>query len=441
MVGGAVVLRDVAALTDAEREKAILEQANELYAHTLDRITTAIWPRWRNLGVDAGPPAVRGGGVKATDVKWVGDGVYTFTAKSEFAGVPDLLTRLSLQTDGRRPYLAFPVDRSALPEVQNGVLKVYIEPISKSLDAYPKYLELFEGGLDIAVHVGSDENEPRLDIPHAHSLYDHLVSKGFKSPVPRFDALAIDSPPLQRTIRVKGADVPVRVRILHELMAPPIGGGKLLIDAFKASTMAADVVIYDGHSYGGYPALWLSSDGSRDRANDLFLAKEFRSLDVPNKQQIYFFNGCHTYSTYADAVYGNPKRTEQNTDVITALGFVTMFPEARPVMAFIDALVGIPKEDPLPADASWVPNSFNNILSRLGDGEWDDAYGVHGLDDNPRLSPLADVSVFGRSCREDADCGGTDSECVDHRCGLACADSEGCPGGAVCAFSSGQCAK
>ena len=352
---------------------------------------------------------VRKGSLRWADLK-VLETSYAITATSEFAGAPDLLERLPLQKEGNRMYIVVATDREHTPEVQNGRLKTYIEPVSASLNAYPKYLDLFEGGLDIAVHVGSDYNEPRLDTPHAHSLYDHLVSQGFRSPVSRFEALALNSPPLVRTIRVKDKNVPVRVRIVHELMAPQKENQDVLIEEFSASAKGADVVIYDGHADSSFPILKFSKNGSH--AKDLFIATEFKNLAVTDKQQIYFFNGCLTYSLYSDAVYANPKRTTKNTDIISSLGEVTMFPEARPVIAFIDALLGIPEGTSLSPEAPWLPNSFSSILSRLDKGDWNDAYGVHGLDDNPTLSPLADVSTFGRPCREDADCGGLDRLCV-----------------------------
>ena len=64
-------------------------------------------------------------------------------------------------------------------------------------------------------------------------------------------------------------------------------------------------------------------------------------------------------------------------------------------------------------------------------------YGVHGLDDNPRVSPLADLQTIGQSCEVATDCPGVDSRCVrrrsgDLQCGVACTDDSGCPQGTRC---------
>lgn len=435
--------KEVSSKTGDERTQLILEHAGTTRALVEKTIAKALSPSWFDLGIGAIPMQVRSSSVQWKDLEFLDDDRYVFTATSEFAGIPNLLSKLPVVKEGDRAYLSVPNDRSISPDVQNGRLKTYIESINESLDAYPRYLDLFEDGLDIAVHVGSDFNRPRLDIAHAHSLYEHLLDKGFVSPVSRFEQLGIDSPPLVRTIRVKDADVPVRVRIVHELMAPKDNAQIALIDAFKASAKTADVVIYDGHASGNPSfARLVLIDNPRDMSIELF-AQRFKDLDLSDKQQIYFFNGCKTYSVYADALYANPARNPNNTDVISSLGDVTMYPEVRPVIAFIDGLVGI-SEERSPREATpWVPSTWMNILSRLNDGQWTDAYGVHGLDDNPRLSPLADEAAFGRACRGDAECGAVDSKCIDRpsgsACGLACADSSGCPNGTVCAFPLGQC--
>src|SRR5207244_1207690 len=76
-------------------------------------------------------------------------------------------------------------------------------------------------GLDIAVHVGGDHDEPPQDINHARSIYDDLLATGFKSAVEKFEELKIDSGPMTRTINVRGSAVSVRVRIVHVDMSTP----------------------------------------------------------------------------------------------------------------------------------------------------------------------------------------------------------------------------
>jgi len=76
-------------------------------------------------------------------------------------------------------------------------------------------------------------------------------------------------------------------------------------------------------------------------------------------------------------------------------------------------------------------------MNAVGERSWVHVYGVHGLDENPKLSPLADVSKIGTACATDAQCGAPDSKCVlgtgsRRVCGVACADSGGCPAGTKC---------
>jgi hypothetical protein len=94
----------------------------------------------------------------------------------------------------------------------------------------------------------------------------------------------------------------------------------------------------------------------------------------------------------------------------------------------------------------WVPHSWDSILKKMNDvGErsWVHVYGVHGIDDDPKVSPLADASKVGAACKADADCGAPDSRCLavsasKHVCGVACADDAGCPTGTRCLLPRGR---
>src|SRR5690606_3345901 len=142
---------------------------------------------------------------------------------------------------------------------------------------------------------------------------------------------------------------------------------------------------------------------------------------------IYLFNGCETYTGYSDQLYLNPERTPENTDVITTANYSAIQRQANQVIAFIHQLVD-------ERDGAWVPRSWDSVLARMnaaGERSWVHVYGVHGLDDNAKVSPLADVSRAGASCSSDTDCGAADSRCVARSstqkvCGVACADSSGC---------------
>ncbi len=425
-------------LEGAEREAAITARADELRLSVTKAISSEldrIWPESQRVA--------RGGGVviqfrqaSATfrDLAPVaGTDDYTMTVSGEFAGMKDLEQKLPLTTgaDGKR-YLPVSTDVGA----GSVELAVAITPVERSRNAYPKYLELFEDGLDIGVHFGGDHHSPPKDIDHARSVYDDLVVSGFRSPVARFEDLKIDSGPMTSTIRVKGRAVPVRIRLFHVDMAPP-EARQPLIDAYKDSMKNADVVIYDGHAGRrlDYSGVVLAYNPARVSVP----ASEFARIETTDKQQVYLFNGCETYTGYADKLYENPRRKPTNTDVITTANYSAIQAKANQVIAFIHSFVDQPA-------GTWIPRSWDSVLSRMnavGERSWVHVYGVHGIDDDPKTSPLADVSRLGAPCSTDASCGAPDSRCVVGSssrkvCGIACADTAGCPNGTKCVLPRGR---
>ena len=204
-----------------------------------------------------------------------------------------------------------------------------------------------------------------------------------------------------------------------------------------STTRAADVIIYDGHAgrqldYSGVVVAYKP-------ARVALPASEFKNIATTDKQQVYLFNGCETYTDYADSLYQNPMRNTTNTDVITTGNFSAIQPKANQVIAFIHSFID-------QKSGAWVPRSWDSVLSRMnavGERSWVHVYGVHGIDDDPKVSPLADISKVGVTCSKDADCGGGDSRCLSVSsskkvCGVACADTTGCPSGTKCVLPTGK---
>ncbi|HRH00738.1 MAG TPA: hypothetical protein PLR99_31065 [Polyangiaceae bacterium] len=427
----------ITALQGAEKDAAVRAKADELRLAVTTAITgelDRIWPEDQRIS-DAGVAIqFRQDTATTSALDATADG-YAFTVNAEFAGINDLLRKLPLTTEGGKTFLPVPatLDGEALK------LQVFITPIERSRNAYPKYLALFADGLDIAVHVGGDHNDPPKDIDHARSIYDDLVANGFRSPVARFEDLKIDSGPLTSAIKVKGAEVAVRVRIVHVDMSTP-DTRQLLVDAYKASAKSADVVIYDGHAGRslGYSGVVVAYKPARVAIP----AATFKDIESTDKQQVYLFNGCETYTGYADELYKNPKRNPENTDVITTGNYSAIQSKANQVIAFIHSFID-------GRGGAWIPRSWDSVLGRMnavGERSWVHVYGVHGIDENPKVSPLADVRKVGASCTQDADCGAADSRCLQVSssrkvCGVACADSAGCPSGTKCLLPRGRTSK
>src|SRR5689334_13275862 len=146
---------DVAALQGAAKDEALTAHADKLRETVAGAISASLdklWPedyRTTSAGVAV---QFRQGTATSRDMKAIDGGKYSLVVSADFAGVNDLLRKLPMKTDNGKTYLPVTAD------IGNGEeeLRVTITPIERSLNAYPKYLELFEGGLDIAVHVGGD---------------------------------------------------------------------------------------------------------------------------------------------------------------------------------------------------------------------------------------------------------------------------------------------
>ncbi|HNK84934.1 MAG TPA: molybdopterin-dependent oxidoreductase, partial [Flavobacteriales bacterium] len=326
---------DAMAKQGAERDAAVAAQADGLRTQVASAISAEldkIWPEEQRTTREGLAIQYRQGSAKQNELQAQADGRYTVVVSAEFTAVKGVEKKLPLKTADGKTFLPVTTDVGEGPVE----LQVTLTPVERSLNAYPKYMALFEGGLDIAVHVGGDHNDPPQDIAHARSIYDDLTASGFKSPVTKFEDLKIDSGPLTSAIKVQGKDVPVRVRIVHVDMSTP-ETRQVLVDAYKQSVKSADVVIYDGHAgrqltYSGVVVAYKPSRVA-------IPASEFKNIEASDKQQVYVFNGCETYTGYADKLYENPKRNPENTDVITTGNYSAIQSKANQVISFIHSFI------------------------------------------------------------------------------------------------------
>jgi hypothetical protein len=87
------------------------------------------------------------------------------------------------------------------------------------------------------------------------------------------------------------------------------------------------------------------------------------------------------------------------------------------------------------------PRTVSTLLSQL-DENADDVgfttmYGIHGIDDNPRLHPYMNAETMGDRCTRNTNCGENGNLCVSmgthgRTCTAACTDDSGCPRGWAC---------
>lgn len=416
-------------LTGADAEltgEARTAKASALARAKIDEVTRAldkklweIWPEDRRQGEKNIVAMVRMGTPTGGDLREDG-ATFRFAYRAEVAGPNDLLESLPLEGAAGARTLKLAVSGEEL------VLAWAPSPVTA--DAYPRYAEMFEDGLDIAIHVGGDHYDPRNDLREAQAIYDELLLLGMRSPVGSFAELKLDSGPFEGSLPVAGKQVAVRTTLVHADMAPD---DRLqdLVDSFKAVASKADVVIYRGHAGTN-----LSYSGVVVHYNPRVAipASDFKSLALPDKYQLFVFDGCETYTGYADKLYEHPGKDERNADVITSVNYGSALVRAESVRSLLHGLLD-------ETGTRWVPRSWDAILKGVNDtqrGRWTSIYGVHGLADNPKLSMLADPSKIGRSCRLNSQCGGGDSLCVSmgetRVCGAACTDDAACPNGTTC---------
>ncbi len=310
-------------------------------------------------------------------------------------------------------------------------------PETRSVDAWIDYNSLFADGLvTIDVYFGWDYHS-EYHLKHSESLYNWLVgSMGFDSPVASYAEYSRTSGPLTKTFTANGKEVTAEVR-LHwgkpgtDTDPDTDAGGILLENDMRESFRSHEVIIYSGHSgylYGFALANWRRTDeGDLDDS-------ELPGLDMPETYQLVVAEGCDTYAM-GEAFWSNPaKPNHSNLDVITTTSFSNASTPAV-VQDVIRALV--------PRYGDHEPVTYGELLRDLDTNSYwfNTMYGVHGIDDNPRLHPYADISVLCQSCTSSSQCGGEGNQCSrlndsEKVCTAFCTDDSGCPNGFSCLQSA-----
>jgi hypothetical protein len=297
------------------------------------------------------------------------------------------------------------------------IVELAVEELPEISDAYPHFADFMSDGVyDITLFYGHDYNTPRSDLRESQDAFRHLVRRGFEAPAESWETLGAESGPFVKTVRFRGEDARIEVRLFH---------GDMFLDdreAHKATAIAEltdrDVFFYNGHA-GPYYGLYL--DGAHEADVDYL---EIAELELRDKQQLFVAQGCQTYSQYADMLYANPAKDESNLDAITTVNYSY----GMGTLELLDNLTGFDSSD------DFAPSTFYEIVSDLNSVYWNSAksvfYGVMGLDGNPQLHPAADLDTVGAECAEHSDCGTTTDAnlCLDSQC-VARTLGESCPSG------------
>jgi hypothetical protein len=290
-----------------------------------------------------------------------------------------------------------------------------------SQDAYPEYRSMFSDGvLDITLFQGHDYNTQRSDLREAREYFSWLQEQGFKAPVDSFEQLAPGSGPFTRTIKAGGKEVRVDVRMFHSDMFTMDRRGQH--DLALSELVARDVFFYNGHA-GPYYGFYL------DEAKAAQVEPtEIQNAPFTDKKQIFIANGCQTYSQYADNLYDNQRKSEDNLDVITTVNFSY----GEGTTEFLGKLLELDEQ------GQHKPASFYDLVNAYNE-TWRSSeevfYGAMGIDGNPLLHPYANTAQIGKACTADGDCGDAyGNRCVakgetEHVCGAVALGEMGCPAG------------
>lgn len=419
---------------------------------------------WGGFGAMA-----KNGDISQSSVRRVSGLTYAFDFEQVIAGRVDLMTRLPTQVgpvlpDGTRTrtfvlqmgrptneqlaqldtnrewYRSAPFaswNPATVPAAQREDLTLTIRPERASTDAWLDFARLIQDGvLDVDVHLGWDYHARYHEV-HAQALYTWLRGRGFTAPVSSFAALDRDSGPFVRTITANGRPLRVEVRLFwgHDggsTDPDTDAGGRLLEADMRASLATRDVIVYGGHSgsfYGFALANWrMTDEGDLDDS-------ELATVEMPaGRYQIVVADGCDTYQL--GAAFGrNPAHPNlRDLDVVTT----TSFSDASSPRTIEDFLSRLIERDSRGRHRPETVRTFLRDADDNGGRGFHTMYGMHGIDDNPRLHPYADREMMGEACAANADCGDVGNLCIRNSrttpryCTAVCTDTSGCPSGWSC---------
>ncbi len=281
------------------------------------------------------------------------------------------------------------------PSMYSGELEAVpltITRLPEILDAYPHYNDFMADGVyDITMMFGYDYNMPRADLQESEETFEHLVSRGFTPPVSSYEELGADSGPFIKEFLYNGEPVRMEVRLFHgDMFLDDRPGHNQLT---RDELVKRDVFFYNGHA-GPYFGLYLDAESAADVTEE-----QIKELDFPDKQQLFVAQGCQTYSQYADMLYANPLKSEDNLDAITTINYSY----GLGTLELFDDITFLDQND------EFRPISYYSIIARLNQISWNDQeqvfYGVMGIDGNPQLNPLARPDLIGSECFSNEDCG------------------------------------
>ncbi len=322
-----------------------------------------------------------------------------------------------------------------VPADKKQTLTLTIREEKKSSDGWWDYARLMDDGvITVDAHFGYDYNPEKAHLTDSKSLYKWLVDRGFRSPVSSFDRLTNTSGALTKTFDANGRNIKVQVRIFYGKPGSNTdpdtdAGAKQLEKDMLSSLKDRDVIVYSGHSgslYGFALSNWDKTEEGDLDDSELAVAQLAR-----NKYQIVFAEGCNTYML-GHTLLTNPTKNGKDLDVITTTSFSVSY---SPVEDFLARLLELDSQSRL------RPRTMSQTIADLDLYSVGEAsismYGIHGIDDNPKVHPFANLENACKRCSSNSACGGVGNSCVTvgssgKRCVAACTDDAACGAGYKC---------
>ncbi|MCC6621872.1 MAG: lamin tail domain-containing protein [Deltaproteobacteria bacterium] len=366
------------------------------------------------------------------DAKVQGDGSWNFDLVIGKVSNTDI-QRLDTDREWYRdsPWGSF--DPSKVADDKKEILPLRIRQQPAEDDAWMEHERLMADGLlTVGVHFGWDYHGAYHE-KHSKDVYDWLTrTKGFKSPVASYDLLRHDSGPLTGTTKYRGKSVRVEVSLFwgqKGLATDPdtAAGGKQLEDDMRTSLKEREVVIFSGHSgpfYGFALANWkVTSEGDFDDSE--LMEAEL----MVGSYQLVVAEGCDTYALGQAFALNPDKPGLVDLDVITTTSFSNASSSGT-IKDTLSALIG--------TSGTSSVTKWSQLMEDLdANSSWfTTMYGVHGLDDNPRVHPWADLAKSCKSCTSNGQCG-DGMRCVKmadgkSACAAECTATVGCGAGYEC---------
>ena len=424
---------------EATRNEKISQRTTAVGLYLTAYMTAKLDDFFDNMDYGGFQAMVRNYSVEQEDVAEGEEGTYEVTFTIDVAGPTDLPQLLlsegaeradgGVQFDLKMPQGATSdpehvnrnVPRSFNPDEYSGELETVAltaEPLPDHNDSYPHYDAFVQDGTyDVDVFFGHDYNEDRWDLRTAREVFSALERSGFEAPVSSFDELGPDSGPFTKTFEAPGIEtdeVELQIRLYHSDMFE--GARDEHKETAVESLRNRDVFYYWGHA-GPYYGFSL---GPNSRADIGY--QEIAEMDLTDKKQLVIASGCQTYSQYADMLFANPAKSEENLDVVTTVNYSNLAAGD----AILNGLVDV-------SNGQHEPHSFYELVEQVN-APWatrrmDTFYGVIGIDGNPQIHPYANVDGVGESCQSDRDCGahGNANVCVEGSCAVRALAEGACP--------------